>query len=101
MNLLVTSLFFLFPVLSLADGAPSWWSLPNKGANCVYRTGFTDGAVTCGTKKFDIWTCVETVGNAFSPATAKDYLLLGEYKSDVGGGVCQPVLVITKVVPQD
>lgn len=100
LSLVIGLLSLLSSAHTFADEAPSWWGLPNKGENCVLKSTFTDGQVTCGTSKYEVWSCVTPSTNAYSAASSTDYLLVGEYGSDTVGG-CSPTYVVKKVVQQN
>lgn len=90
--------FAMSSVTALADEMPSWWSLPDKGENCSLKSVFHQGIVLCGTEKYETWTCIET-GKSGQSGRAVDYLIVGEYQSDVADQ-CSPTFVVKKVLRQ-
>lgn len=94
------SILLLSESPAFADAAPVWWSLPNRGKNCVMKSAFTDGSITCGTKRYEVWSCVSPSANSFSPASSSDYLIVGEYRSDIINQ-CSPTFVAEKWIKQN
>lgn len=82
---------------ALADQAPPQWQLPNKGRNCVFRERFEPARITCGSPRYERWTCVTPAKNDFELAESADYLLIGEYGSDVGNA-CSPTFFVKSVL---
>lgn len=74
---------FLLSTLALADQAPSWWQLPEQGKNCSFSASFGKSG-GCGEKGYEIWVCTFPSNDAFTPATSKKFLVVGEYTSDTG-----------------
>jgi hypothetical protein len=84
---------------AFADAAPPQWRLPNEGRNCVFRQAFEPSKITCGSERMEMWTCVTPAKERFGNAVAEDYLIVGEYGSDVGNG-CSPTFFVKRVLKQ-
>lgn len=92
-------LALLFPFAVLADEAPPQWQLPDKGRNCVFQSRFEPARITCGSPRWEVWTCVTPARRDFEVASSHDYLIVGEYGSDVGNA-CSPAFFVKSVVRQ-
>jgi hypothetical protein len=88
----------LVSAAAAADEIPPWWSLPDRGVNCTFKNRFQPvSPPTCGSKRYEVWSCVTAGATPFEPATTKDYLLVGEYGSDTRGQ-CSPTYFVTEVL---
>lgn len=100
MKLSIVFLFLTFPLFAQADQAPSWWQLPNQGKNCTFVARFEEGK-GCRAKAYETWNCTIPSNDAFTPASSRKYLIVGEYVSDSGPNAPCTTFVVKKTIPQN
>jgi hypothetical protein len=100
LSLALLSVGLIYSGKVAADEAPPEWSLPGHGQSCEFKSRFEQQPKTCGTFRYEAWSCLQTAETKTGQMEKVDYLLVGVYDTDTLNH-CSPTYVVKEVIRQN